>query len=185
MIWLILAVIIILGLVIYIISLYNRLITLRNVIEGGFAQIRVLLKQRMDMIGQLVESTKGYMEYEKEIMEKVTDLRTRVGRIVLENAEEIRNLDREMRDIFSRLIAVVENYPDLKANENVKKLMDSIREMEDKIAKMRMLYNENVVTYNITIQRFPNNLFAGILGFRKLPLLQFGEEVEERPRIEL
>lgn len=184
MVWLLLVGVFLL-LLLYLVSLYNRLISLRNVIKGGFAQIRVLLKQRADMITQLMESTKGYMEYEKDIMEKITDIRTKVGKIVIENVEEIRELEKTMRDIFSRLIAVMENYPDLKASENVKKLMDSIKDIEDKIAKMRMLYNENVVTYNITIQRFPNNLFSRILGFRELPLLKFEEELEEKPRIEL
>ncbi len=172
-------------LIVWFISTYNRFIELRNVIEGEFSQIKVLLKQRADMINQLVEATRGYMRYEKSVLTKVTEMRSQIAKISIEDIETIRKHESLFRDIFSRLIAVFERYPELKANEAIKELMDKISNIENKIAKQRMLYNENVVTYNIAVQTFPSMIVARLMGFRKLPLLEFEKEIEKRPKIEL
>jgi LemA protein len=139
------------------------------------------------MIGQLVEATKGYMKYEKDTLTKITELRSKVltGNT---NPEQIQQIERESRRILGNIMVQVENYPDLKASENVSKLMDSIKEVENEISRLRYTYNNIVQEYNTLIETIPTNFIAMIGGFTKKPYLQFEEsqaELNKRPKIEL
>ncbi len=180
MIGLIIAGIIILVVIIcvaWVISLYNKLVSLNNAIENTFHQIQVAMKKRLDMIGQLVDTTKSYLKYEKSIFTDVTKLRT----TPLMTPEDIKKANDMATAILGRIFAVMENYPKVQGIEAVKQLQTSIQEVEAEIARLRYLYNDQVQSFNVTIQVFPNNIIAGMLGFTKKPYLEFGEEVKKRP----
>jgi len=169
------------------IGIYNRFINLKNGIESTFNQINVALKKRIDLISQLVEATRGYMKYEKETLTKITELRSKVlsGNV---DANNIKQIERETRQILGNIMVQVENYPDLKANENVSKLMDNIKEVEDEIARLRYTYNNIVQEYNTMTETVPSNIVASLFHFTKKPYLQFEEsqkELNKRPKIDL
>ncbi len=169
------------------ISVYNRFINLKNGIESTFNQINVALKKRIDLISQLVEATKGYMKYEKETLTKITELRSKV----LSNNVDVNNvnqIERETRQILGNIMVQVENYPNLKANENISKLMDNIKEVEDEIARLRYTYNNIVQEYNTMTETVPSNIIASLFHFTKKPYLEFEEsqkELNKRPKIDL
>ena len=170
-------VVVILVLIGWIISVYNRLISLNNAIENTFHQIQVAMKKRLDMIGQLVDTTKSYLKYEKSVFTEVTKLR----QAPLVTAEDIKKANDMATAILGRIFAVMENYPEVQGIEAVKELQNSIRGVESEIARQRYLYNDLVQTFNISIQVFPNNMVARMLGFVKKPYLKFGKEIEKRP----
>ncbi|MCD6478170.1 MAG: LemA family protein [Candidatus Aenigmarchaeota archaeon] len=177
--WWILAIfiIIILAAFFYIFYVYNRLVSLKNAIENTYNQIRVAMKKRFDMIGQLVDTTKSYLKYEKSVYTEVTRLR----KMPITTPEDIRKADEASRSILGRLFAVMENYPDVKGSENVKELQESIKGVEDEIARQRYLYNDQVQTFNIITDVFPSNIIARMFNFKKKEYLKFGEEIEKRP----
>lgn len=160
----------------YLAATYNRFVSLRNGIENSFNQIRVAMKKRMDMISQLVDTTKGYMKFEKGVLTDVTRMRN----LNLRGVKDVEEAEKLAGSIFGRLLAVAENYPNLKAAETVKELQGSIRQVEEELARLRYLYNDQVQTYNTLAERLPSNIVAALLGFRKKEYLQF-EGVEERP----
>jgi len=167
---------------IYYVVVYNRFQTLRNASEATLGQVRVAIRKRLDLIGQLLDSVKSYAKFEKEVLEKVTALRSSIGAAT---PEEINKIEREARGILGRLLAVVEAYPELKTSEAVKELMQSVREIEDEIARHRYTYNNIVQQYNTMVDTFPSKIVARFSGFKKLAYLELGvSEAEERPRIE-
>jgi LemA protein len=174
-------VLVILGIAIYVISIYNRFQTLKNGAEATLGQIRVALKKRLDMINQLVEAVKSYASFEKETLTKITELRSSV--LKANTAEDIQNIDRESRNILGNILVAVENYPELKTSETVKELMDAIKGIEDEIARHRYTYNNIVQEFNTKVDIFPSNIVASLFGFRKMDYLQFEEEIYERPKI--
>lgn len=159
--------IIILGLVLavalVVAGLYNRLVALRNRVDNAWSQIDVQLKRRYDLIPNLVETVKGYAKHEKEVFEKVTEARSRAVAAggVAEQAAAENQLTQTLRSLF----AVVENYPELKANQNFLLLQEELSGTESKIAYARQFYNDSVLKYNTAIQSFPGNIFAGVFGF--------------------
>ncbi|MBS7649832.1 MAG: LemA family protein [Candidatus Bathyarchaeia archaeon] len=163
------------------ISIYNRFFTLKNSAEATLGQIRVAMKKRLDMIEQLLESVKSYARFERDVLEKVTSLRSEVFK---SGAEGLRKVDRESRAILGNLIAVAENYPDLKTSGTVSSLMDSVKDIEGEIARQRYTYNNIVQEYNIMQDTIPSKFVSAILSLHKMDYLQFEEEIEERPRIE-
>ncbi len=177
--WLILSGLFVLAIlcVIWVVSVYNKLVSLNNAIENTFHQIQVAMKKRLDMIGQLVDTTKSYLKYEKSIFTDITKLRA----APLMTPEDIKKANDMATAILGRIFAVMENYPKVQGIEAVKQLQTSIQEIEAEIARLRYLYNDQVQSFNVTIQVFPNNLIAGVLGFTKKPYLEFGKEVEKRP----
>ncbi|MCD6414406.1 MAG: LemA family protein [Candidatus Diapherotrites archaeon] len=179
LVWIILGliVLVILGFIGWIISVYNRLVSLNNAIENTFHQIQVAMKKRLDMIGQLVDTTKSYLKYEKSVFTEVTKLR----QAPLATAEDIKKANNMATSVLGRIFAVMENYPKVQGIEAVKELQESIKDVESEIARQRYLYNDQVQTFNVLIQVFPNNMIAGMLGFVKKLYLEFGEEVEKRP----
>jgi LemA protein len=177
----VIVIIIVLALIGYFVSIYNRFFGLRNSAEATLGQIRVAMKKRLDMIEQLVESVKSYAKFEKEVFEKITSLRTSVFKA---GTGDLREVDRESRTLFGNIMAVAENYPDLKTSSTVTNLMESVKGVEDEIARQRYTYNNIVQEYNIMQDTIPSRFVGLIIGLTKMNYLQFEEEVEKRPRIE-
>ncbi len=163
------------------VSIYNRFMRLRNAATATLGQIRVALRKRLDLISSLAEAVGSYAEFEKDVLEKITQLRSSIATA---SPEEIAQAERETRGLLARLLAVVEQYPDLKTVEAVKKLMDASKEVEDEIARHRYTYNNIVQEYNTMIDTIPSRFIALINGFKKLPYLEVGgEEIERRPSL--
>src|SRR3989344_5796927 len=150
-------------LVLWLITTYNRLITLKNRMKEAWADIDVQLKRRYDLIPNLVETVKGYAAHESGVFEKVTEARTRAmgAKSVKEHAEAENFLAGTLKTLF----AVSENYPTLRASENFQKLQDELTDTENKIQASRRFYNGNVLEINNKIESFPTNIIAGIFGF--------------------
>ncbi|MBR9679477.1 MAG: LemA family protein [Candidatus Altiarchaeota archaeon] len=161
----------------YIASVYNRFVGLKNGIENSFNQIRVAMKKRLDMIGQLVDTTKSSLKFEKSVLTDVTKMRN----LNLGGTAELEKADAMAKSVFGRLIAVAENYPKIQGMEPVKELQASIKSVEDEISRLRYLYNDQVQTFNVLGERLPTNIVASLLGFGKKAYLKFGEEIEKRP----
>lgn len=173
-------VIVVAGLIIYFLSTYNRLFRLRNSSDATLGQVRVALKKRLDMIEQLLESVKSYASFEKETFERITSLRSELPKA---GAGGLREVDRESRRILGGIVAVAENYPDLKTSEPLSKLMDGVRDVENEIARHRYTYNNIVQEYNIMLDTIPSKYVASSRGMVKMEYLEFEEEIEKRPEI--
>ncbi len=169
------------GVVLYTVSTYNRFQTLRNGAEATLGQVQVALKKRLDMISQLVESVKSYAKFEKETLEKVTELRSSVLRP--QGASELGRIERESRGLLGNLLLTVESYPELKTSEVVQELTASIRAVEDELARHRYTYNNIVQEFNTKTDTFPSNMVARTFGFKKMDYLEFDEGVNERPDV--
>ena len=162
--WVILALVVLIG--IYLIALYNGLVTKRNRVDNAWAQIEVQLKRRRDLIPNLVETVKGYAAHERETFENVTKARAAAvspGAGPAEQAVQENMLTSALR----QLLAVAEAYPDLKANQNFLELQNSLTQTEDRIAAGRRFYNANVRTFNTKVETFPPNIVARIFNFVK------------------
>lgn len=169
------------------IGIYNRLVELRNRFKNAFAQIDVQLKRRYDLIPNLVETAKGYLKHERETLESVTRARNVAASAAQAaaanpaDAGAIRNLisaEAGLGGALSRLLAVSEAYPDLKANENMIRLMEELTSTENKVSFARQAYNDSVMVYNTTRERFPATLIAGMLGFQAAELFKVDSEAE-------
>ncbi len=151
---------------IVIISIYNGLIRRKNEVENAFGGIDVQLKKRYDLIPNLVSSVKQYVKHEQETLTKLTSLRTSALNSNLSINEKI-SLDNEISDGIKNILISVENYPDLKANENFIHLQKSLNEVESQISAARRTFNAVVTDYNNGIQIFPNSIFANMMGMEK------------------
>lgn len=160
-------------LIICIIGIYNNLVTLRNNRDNAFANIDVQLKQRYDLVPQLVATVKGYATHEKELLEKVTAARTAAMSASTINDKITAN--NELTHAMMNLRAVAEAYPDLKANQNFLQLQGEISDIENKLAATRRYFNSATKELNNGVQRFPAVLFAGMFGFHTEPLFDVGE----------
>ncbi len=147
-------------------GMYNSLVRLRNQVKNAWAQIDVQLKRRHDLIPNLVEAVKGYMAHERETLEAVTNARTLALEAVGKGAGAQSKAEGELSGALSRLLAVVENYPDLKANQNFLALQEELTSTENKISFSRQFYNDSVLGYNNKIQMFPSNIVANVTGFK-------------------
>ena len=159
--WIILAIVIIV--VIAIISMYNALIKARIKVDNAWSQIDVQLQRRFDLIPNLVECVKGYMEHESDVLTKVTELRTSWASAgsVSEKVE----IDNQLSGALKTIMAVSENYPDLKANQNFTELQQNLRDTENKISYARQFYNDAVTIYNRNLMVFPSNIVASMFHF--------------------
>lgn len=162
------ALLIIVLLVVWIISIYNGLIKSRQKVDNAWSQIDVQLQRRFDLIPNFVETVKGYMKHESETFEKITSLRTSWANST--SVEEKAKLDGELSDALKTIMAVSENYPDLKANQNFSELSKELRNTEDKISTSRLFYNDSVTMYNTKLELFPSNIVAGMFNFQKRDL---------------
>lgn len=165
-------------LAIWAVATYNRLLTYRHRVENARAQVDVQLKRRYDLIPRLIETVRGYVQHEERIFERISELRTQALQSVAPQEQEA--LEGEVRHSLNNLIALAESYPELKANENFLSLQEELSDTEDKIRYARQFYNDTVMRYNLSIQRFPSLLIAPILGFRPQPLFTLDEAVQER-----
>ncbi len=168
--------------VLAVISVYNSLIRLRNQVDNAWSQIDVQLKRRHDLIPNLVETAKGYMKHERETFEAITNARSAAmgARTVAESAKA----EGQLADALSRFMLVVENYPDLKANQNFLALQEELTGTENRIAFARQNYNDQVLFYNNRIQMFPSNVVAGMFAFAKRDFFEVQTAAErEAPKV--
>ena len=166
----IIALIVILVIVGFLISLYNGLITSRNKVDNAWSQIDVQLQRRFDLIPNLVEAVKGYMKHEEGVLTKVTELRSSWANAT--TVEEKMELDNQLSGALKTIMAVSENYPELKANQNFSELQEELRNTENKISYSRQFYNDSVTMYNTKLQVFPTNIFANMFGFQAKELFR-------------
>jgi len=173
--------IVIIFVVIWGVLTYNSLIILRGRVDNSWAQIDVQLKRRFDLIPNLVSSVKGYAQHEKETLEEVTASRTKY--LSAKTPEEKLGANSELSGALSRLFAVAENYPDLKASTNFLDLQKQLKDTEDKISYSRQFYNDTAMKFNIAIVKVPTSIIAGLFGFKGRPY--FKTEGEERENVEV
>ncbi len=169
------ALIIIVVLILWIISIYNGLIRSRQKVDNAWSQIDVQLQRRFDLIPNFVETVKGYMTHESETFEKITALRTSWANST--TVGEKAKLDGELSGALKTIMAVSENYPELKANQNFSELSEELRNTENKISFSRQFYNDSVTMYNTKLELFPSNIVAGMFNFQKRDL--FAAESDE------
>ena len=166
----------------YLKGTYNRLVTLDEGVKAAWAQVENQLQRRYDLIPNYVETVKGYAAHEKEVFLRVTEARSKVaGAGSIQDKIEANN---QLSSALSRLLLVVERYPDLKANANFIRLQDELAGTENRIAVERRRYNETVKTYNITIRRFPTNLLAGMFGFDQAAFFEVPKDRQEAPKVQ-
>lgn len=165
----------------YLKGTYNSLVTMDESVKAAWAQVENQLQRRYDLIPNLVETVKGYAAHEKEVFLKVTEARAKVGGATTISDKIAAN--NGLSAALSRLLLVVERYPDLKANTNFIRLQDELAGTENRIAVERRRYNETVKAYNIKIRRFPTNLLAGLFGFEKATFFEVPKERQEAPKV--
>ena len=162
-------------------GIYNRIIRYENRIDNSWAQIDVQLKRRADLIPNLMETVRGYMQHERQTMESVTNARAAI--MSAKTPQEANNANNMLTGALKTLFAVAENYPDLKANQNFLSLQDELTHTEDKIAYSRQHYNDSVLAYNNAIETFPGNFFARRMGRKTREMLQIPEASREVPKV--
>ncbi|MDP1993183.1 MAG: LemA family protein [Syntrophales bacterium] len=176
--WIIIAVAAIVA--VAVISLYNKLVRLRNTVRSAWSDIDVQLKKRYDLVPNLVETVKGYAAHEQSLFTKVTDARAQA--IKATGPTETAKAENLLRDSLKNLFAVAEAYPDLKANQNFLQLQTQLKEIEDNIEAARRYYNAVVRDFNTAIEQFPSNLIASQFGFEKSDFFGLeSPEVERKP----
>ena len=169
----------------FIVGLYNSMIKLRNNRENAFADIDVQLKQRHDLIPNLVETVKGYMKHEASTLLAVTEARH--GAVNARSIDEKITAENQLASALQGLNVTIERYPDLKANQNFMKLQEEIADIENKIAASRRFFNSATKEYNTRIQTFPTNIMAGMFNFNKECFFDLGHEratVSQAPKVE-
>ena len=167
-------------LLLWLIGTFNSLVRKRNLVRNGWADIDVQLKKRYDLIPNLVEMVKGYMQHEKSVLEDITKART--SAMQAQGAKAKEGAENALSGTLKTLFAVSENYPELKANANFLDLQRELADTENKIQASRRFYNGNVRDYNISIESFPSNLIAGIFHFTKKDLFDLAEgDVAQQP----
>jgi len=182
-------ILVILGLIVLLalwaVSLYNRLIRLRNSREQAFADVDVQLKQRHDMIPQLVDAVKGYMQYERAVLTEITE--ARANAMQAKTINDKISAEQRLSTALDGLRVAVEAYPDLKASQNFLDLQNEIADIENKIAAARRFFNSATKELNTAVEVFPSNLVATLFNFKREPLFDLGEQrtkVEEPPKIQ-
>ena len=167
--WIAIIVILVL-LVLWVIMTYNNLVTKRMKVKNSWGQIDVQLQRRFDLIPNLVNSVKGYMGHEEGVLTKVTELRTAWASAT--TVDQKAELDNQLSGALKTIMAVSENYPELKANENFSELQEELRNTENKISYSRQFYNDSVTMYNTSLMTFPTNIIANIFHFTEEKLFE-------------
>ena len=168
---------IVIGIILYFVGIYNNLVTLKNDIDRSFSNIDVLLKQRHDELPKLIETCKGYMQYEQKTLLAITEARAAYARAT--TPAEKAQADNMITGALRTLFAVAENYPELKANTNFMQLQGRITDLETKLAAQRSRFNEDVNVFNIRIAQIPANFVAGFMRLQPHPLFQVAEADRE------
>jgi LemA protein len=179
--------------IMFFVSIYNRLIQLKNRFKNAFAQIDVQLKRRYDLIPNLVETAKGYLKHEREVLEAVIKARNMASSAMEKtaadpgNSEAMQGLigaESTLSGTLGRLFALVEAYPDLKANQNMMQLSEELTTTENKVSFSRQAFNDAVMAYNTSREVFPNNIVANMFAFKEAQLFELKTEVErEAPKV--
>jgi len=180
--WIILGIVVLF--IVMMVAMYNNLVRLRNQVKNAWAQIDVQLKRRHDLIPNLVETVKGYMQHERQTLESVTQARQQAvnlsGGSVADQAKAENALSQTLRSLF----AVAENYPNLKANENFLALQEQLASTENKISFARQFYNDAVMSFNNKIQMFPSNMMASMFNFTMAESFELEDQAErEAPKV--
>jgi LemA protein len=175
-------------------SIYNRLVSLRNRFKNAFAQIDVQLKRRYDLIPNLVETVKGYMAHERQTLEAVISARSTAIAAAGQASQapgdatamkQLSSAEAGLSGALSKLFAISESYPDLKANQNMMQLSEELTSTENKVAFARQAYNDAVMTYNTRIESVPDNFFAGTFGFAHAEMFALENPAEERKAVKV
>jgi LemA protein len=161
---------------------YNKFVTLEENVDQSYAQVENQLQRRMDLIPNLVNTVKGFAEHEREVIGDISDARARLAGA--QGPEEQAAANDQLSGALSRLLVVVENYPDLKANENFRQLMDELAGTENRIGVARQDYNTEVAAFNKRVKRFPGNLTASIFGFDEKEYFKADEAAKEVPKVD-
>jgi LemA protein len=183
MFFLYLLLILVIGGVIYIFVCHNSFVRLDNQVREAFATMDVYLKKRWDLIPNIVECVKGYAKHEKDTLEEVVELRGKVYNKM--NDSKKVDVNNTLSQDLSKLMALAESYPDLKANENFKKLSEDLSSIEDEIANSRKYYNATVRIYNNKVQMFPSNIIAKIFDYQVQKMFEANDEEKENIKVEL
>ena len=170
-------VIIVVSILIFI-GMYNSLVRLKNQVENAWSQIDVQLKRRHDLIPNLVETAKGYMQHERQTFEAITEARSKA--MGANNVSEASQAEGQLTDALSKFMLVVENYPELKANQNFLALQETLTSTENKIAFARQGYNDQVLFFNNKTEVFPSNIIANMFNFSKRDFFEVETEEERK-----
>ena len=176
------AIIVVVLLIIWIIAIYNNLVSAKLKVENAWSQIDVQLQRRFDLIPNFVETVKGYMTHESETFEKITNLRSSWANS--STVGEKAKLDNELSGALKTIMAVSENYPDLKASTNFSELSEELRNTENKISFSRQFYNDSVTMYNTKLEVFPSNIIANMFNFKSKELFE-AENDEARKNVKV
>ncbi len=160
------------------VALYNNLVSSKNATIYAYSSIDALLRKRFDLIPNLVHIAKEYMNYEKDLLDKLTQLRTQFKSNAMSSAE-LGKLDVESRQLIKQVLVTAENYPDLKANQNMLQLQASLNEVEEQISAARRAFNASVMKYNNSIMQFPSNIVARLFNFKRLEPFSIPEEQKQ------
>lgn len=160
------------------VGFYNSLISKKNQVTNAFSAIDVMLKKRFDLLPNLVEIVKQYTTYESETLARITEMRVKAVGPQATEGDKLA-LDQQIGTAVKGLMVAVENYPELKANQNFEQLQRSWTESEEQIAAARRNYNSSVTTYNNAVMMFPGNMFAGMLGYAPMPVLEAAAQERE------
>lgn len=179
--WLIVVIVIVVLLILWFISTYNTLVSLRNRVKDQWAQIDVQLKRRADLIPNIVETVKGYAKHEKSTLEDV--IKARNTFVAASTPEEEMKSSGELTKCLSKLMMLTESYPELKSNENFLGLQNDLKDCEDKISTMRQFYNDTVMKYNNKVQTIPSNIVAGLCNFKCEAFFEATGEERNVPKV--
>jgi len=179
--WWIILIIVVVLIGLYVISVYNSLVNLKNKVEDQASQIDVELKRRFDLIPNLIETVKGYTKHEKETLESVVNARN--SYVSADNLGDQLKADGELTNAISKLFALTESYPDLKANENFMNLQTELSEIEEKIVYARQFYNDSVLMLNNKIEMFPSNIIANMFNFTKKEFFEASKEERQNVKV--
>ena len=160
---------------------YNKFVSQEEAVKAQWAQVQNKLQRRNDLIPNLVESVKGYAAHEEGVFKEIADARSRL--LAARSPEETIQAANQQTSALGRLMAIVENYPQLKANEQFNRLMDELSGTENRIAVERMRYNERIQEYNTSRRQFPANLTAKLFGFKEYPLFEAPPEAKQVPKV--
>ncbi|HEX5014268.1 MAG TPA: LemA family protein [Candidatus Limnocylindrales bacterium] len=182
---LIIAIVVVIAIVVFIVGLYNGLVQKRLRIDEAFAQIEVQLKRRHDLIPNLVNAVKGYMGFEQKVLTDVTNARAAAVAAGAQGPAAQAQAENALTSTLRSLFAVVENYPELKANQNVLELQEQLTTTENQISFSRQHYNATVLDYNTAIATVPSNFIAGLFGFKPREFFDAEPEAAQTPVVDL
>ena len=179
------------AIVLWFVGKYNAMVTAEENVETSWAQVENQYQRRSDLIPNLVATVKGYAEHESQVFESVVEARAKATQITIdptnaspEQLAAFQNAQGELSQALGRLLAVAENYPDLKANENFRDLQSQLEGTENRIAVARNAFNEAAQQFNVLIRKFPNNIVAGMFGFEKKPYFEAEDGADKAPKVE-